>query len=350
MINDNVRDVLVLPRSRLYGKDKLLERALRFVLGRKSGPAAYLIDRCTYCNIYVNRIVRYIKENKINLVHLNNWPLLNDGGLFAAKKANIPIVMHVRGMEYSGKLVSWIAQKADHIIAISEFIKQQVLDLGVPEHKISVIPNAVDADRFVKNANGDQFKKTANLPTGEPIVGMAGCLVDWKGHKFFIEACAEVFKSTSAHGVIIGDTPNGSLSFANELRDFANKLGVLDRIHFVGHIRDISSAMDACDILVHASILPEPFGRVIIEGMALGKPVVATSPGGPGEIIDDKIDGLLVPPSNSFALAQAINSLLKSSDLRRDLGEKARVKIKDKYNVHLYADRVNNVYKKILGF
>jgi glycosyltransferase involved in cell wall biosynthesis len=344
-----VNEIAVFNRKRIYGVNSILENSLRLFFKNKSGPIAYAIDYLTFCKYYVYNVKKYLKRWNIDIIHLNNWPLLNDGALFAAKQLNIPVVMHIRGFEYNSKLISWLTNKSDHVIAISDYIRDQILELGINENRITVIPNAVDVEEFSTKANGNQFKKLIGLPTDEIIVGMAGCLVSWKGHKFFIEACAEIFKNSSVHGMVIGGTPDGDPSFESNLRSYADKLGILDRIHFVGHQRDIASAMDACDILVHASTQPEPFGRVIIEAMALGKPVVATYPGGPSEIINNGKDGILIPPADSKAMASAINKLISDVEYRFKIGWLAKKKVTEKYDVRSYTEKIFSIYQKVLN-
>ena len=345
-----IKDVTSIPRMRIYGKDKIFEQRLSTIFGDKAGPLAYVIDRFTYCRSYMNKVSRYIQDKNIDIVHLNNWPLLNDGGLFAAKKNNIPVVMHVRGLEYGGKLVAWIAKQADHIIAISDYVRDQILQMGISEDKVSVIYNAVDVEAFAVSADIEMFRNEVALPVDVPIIGIAGCLVDWKGHKYFLEACAKIFQFSQAQGIIIGDAPNGEQNFKNELMRYANDLGILDRIHFVGHRNDIASAMGACDILVHASTRPEPFGRVIIEAMALAKPVIATEPGGPSEIISHGKDGILVSPSNSDAIADAVIKVLADNNLRGYLGNNAKKKVMSNFRVEKYVDQVADIYEKVLFY
>ncbi|WDP90757.1 MAG: glycosyltransferase family 4 protein [Desulfobacter sp.] len=347
--NNYIKKVVQIPRKRIYGPNSKLEFYLYKMIGNKSGPVAYIVDRVTFCNSYVNKLVRFIRTNKINLVHLNNWPLLNDGGVFAAKKANVPVLMHVRGMEYKSRLISWITKKADHIIAISEYIKKEIESLGVKERKISVVRNAVDFDFFSYNSDGSKFKKHYGINDDFSLIGIVGCLVDWKGHMFFLEACAELFKNVPVRAVIIGDSPDGNQSYKARLLKYAEKLGISDKIYFVGHVKNVAEAMAACSVLVHASTEPEPFGRVIIEAMALSKPVVATSPGGPSEIIQNKVDGLLIKPRDSLAMAEAINSILSNKQFSKQLGYNAHLKIVNQYNADIYVNGVLKAYQEILN-
>lgn len=343
-----VRSVSCMSRKRLNGEGKTLQKIMEPVFFSQAGPAAYLIDRYSYGQIYSMKIARYIRQNDIKLVHLNNWPLLNDGGLMAAKKAGVPVIMHVRGLAYGSRLISWLTKQADHVIAISEYEKNKILQLGVDEKQITVIPNAVDGHSFRAEADGAAFRRDICIPAHIRLVGIVGCLVGWKGHKVFLEACSKVLKSGTIHAVIVGDTPDGNHKYKSELESYAKSLGIGDCVHFVGHRRDVSSAMVACDVIVHASTEPEPFGRVIIEAMALGKPVVATAPGGPGEIIENGIDGFLVPPKDSKSIADCVIKILENNEFTLRLSVKAQDKIKQEYNVKKYVNSIQNLYDRFL--
>ena len=128
------------------------------------------------------------------------------------------------------------------------------------------------------------------------------------------------------HGLIVGEalfTAEDRI-FREEISKLATDLGVADRIHFVGFCRDIVPLLFRVDLVVHCSTSPEPFGRVIVEAMLAGRPVVAAKGGGPLEIVKDHETGLLVEPSNSHALARAIHELLENPELAATLGESAK--------------------------
>ena len=343
-----VKDIRVIRRKRLYGNDKKFEKLLKKIIGKKAGPLAYCLDRISFCSYYIGKLKKYIYDNNIELIHLNNWPLLNDAGVYVAKKTRKPIVMHVRGFEYDGRLISWLLKQADHIIAISSYIKDRIIQLNINENKISIIPNAIDIEQFLKRANGSTFRKEIGLSENALVIGLPACLVHWKGHRWFLDACRYIFKKIDAFAIIIGDTPDGSSNVKKDLIAYAQQLGIKNKVIFVGHRNDIESAMDACDVIVHASIIPEPFGRTIIEGMALGKPVIATKMGGPLEIIENGKDGFLVPPEEPEILAKQVLTCLKNPGLRKQIGISAKKKIRERYDVKHHARQIETVYSKVL--
>lgn len=343
-----VKDVQVFERRRLYGYKSRSERVLKKIAGKKAGPLLYCLDRLTLCRKYVGRLAKYINDNDIDLVHLNNWPLLNDGGIFAAKKKKVPIIMHVRGFEYEGRLITWLVRQADHIIAVSHYIKNRISALKVDASKISVIPDAIDTESFVKRADGALFRKEIGLNEEEFIIGFPACLVSWKGHRWFLKSCQQIFREIMAYALIIGDTPDGKPEFKEELKAYAAELGIANNVIFVGHRNDIESAMDACNIIVHASTIPEPFGRTIIEGMALGKPVIATDMGGPRDIIEHFKNGFLVPAEKPEILAKTALMCLRNPQLCQEIGTIAKDIVIRKFNVKNHVEQIESVYQEAL--
>ncbi len=139
------------------------------------------------------------------------------------------------------------------------------------------------------------------------VVGHVGRLSPWKGQDVLIRALARV---PDAVGVIVGDALFGEDDLARTLPELGASLGVADRLRFTGFRDDVIDVMRACDVVVHSSTSPEPFGRVIVEAMLAGVPVVAARAGGPCEIIDDGRTGWLTEPGNEVALAERISALV----------------------------------------
>jgi glycosyltransferase involved in cell wall biosynthesis len=149
----------------------------------------------------------------------------------------------------------------------------------------------------------------AFLGIGEtPLVGAFGRLAPWKGQHVLIEALREL---PGVHALIVGQDLYGEREYEAALRQTVTEGGLADRVHFLGFRTDIPLLMRAVDVVVHTSTAPEPFGRVIVEGMMSGRPIVATAGGGPEEILQNGTSGIIVPPNDSGALATAIRRLLE---------------------------------------
>jgi glycosyltransferase involved in cell wall biosynthesis len=157
------------------------------------------------------------------------------------------------------------------------------------------------------------------------VVGLVGRLAPWKGQHVFLDAFARAFPTGGVRARIVGDALFGEDAYRDSLHQQVVRLGITDRVEFRGFRSDVRAELAALDVLVHASVQPEPFGQVVVEGMAAGLPVIATDAGGPAEIIDRGVDGLLIPPDDVEALAAAMRLLVGDLARRDDLGRRARV-------------------------
>jgi glycosyltransferase involved in cell wall biosynthesis len=184
---------------------------------------------------------------------------------------------------------------------------------------------------------------------GDFRVGMIGRVAPWKGQHVFVEAFARAFPTGTERAVVVGAPLFGAdeTTYFQRTRELGRALGLDDRLAFVGFRDRIDDELAGLDILVHASVAPEPFGQVIVEGMAAGVPVVAAAAGGPLEIIDDEIDGLLYPPGDVNRLALALGRLAAEPELRTRLGNAGKAKAA-RYAPEVVAPQVAAVYRGLL--
>jgi glycosyltransferase involved in cell wall biosynthesis len=209
-----------------------------------------------------------------------------------------------------------------------------------PHRPTTIIYPAVDTARFDVRAIGDQraARLRLGLPESVPIFGSVGRLERWKGFDVLLDAAPSVFeRHPGAMLLLVGGPHELDPTYANEVRRRAARLGNDERIRTVGHQSNPQDWMQAMDVFVHAS-QNEPFGMVVIEAMALGKPVVASAEGGPTEVITAGVDGLLVPYADHQALAAALVELIGDAHLRRRLGQAAKRRAQD-FTVERFAQR-----------
>ncbi len=187
-------------------------------------------------------------------------------------------------------------------------------------------------------------QRRAELGAGrdEVLFGVFGRLQRWKGQDVFVEAAAQVAQRLEqARFVIVGGSVFGlEPDFDAELRARIGHLGLEPRFVLTGFRSDIPELMAACDVLCHTSRVSEPFGMVIVEAMAQGRPVIATEGGGPSEIIEDGIEGRLVPPGSPEHLARAMGELGRDPSLRRRMGDAGRAKARDAFSSSLMSERL----------
>ena len=208
-------------------------------------------------------------------------------------------------------------------------VRVKLLYPGVPIPEVSLA--ASQQRRAELGAGGD-----------EVLFGVFGRLQRWKGQDIFVEAAAEVAKRLQqSRFVIVGGSVFGlEPEFDAGLRARIGHLGLGPRFVLTGFRTDIPELMAACDVLCHTSRVAEPFGMVIVEGMAQGRPVIATEGGGPSEIIEDGVEGRLVPPGSPEHLARAMGELGRDPSLRRRMGDAGRAKARDAFSSSLMSERL----------
>ena len=184
----------------------------------------------------------------------------------------------------------------------------------------------------------------------DPVIGITANLNPWKGQDVVVRAVAELMTDFPRLGcVVVGGLVRGADEYLRGMRAFVASRGLERQVRFVGHRLDIADVVGALDVLVHASIRPEPFGRVLIEGMALGKPIVATVGGGVPEIVVDEETGLLVPAADVGAMAAALRRLLGDAALRARFGAAGERRVRSHFSLASYVPGVEAVYAAVLA-
>ncbi|MEW6554104.1 MAG: glycosyltransferase family 4 protein [Actinomycetota bacterium] len=321
-------------KRKSIGKDRLAAAAYPWDLARTACGLAALIRREGY-----------------DLV-LTNSAKADIYGSMAGKLAGRPVIWRLHDIA-SGDAFSRLnlflfrasaSLFADRVLAISEVVRRALVDLGVPEAKVGMVHNGILPPRAA--AARQEVRAAWGVPAGAPLVGMVGRLVDWKGPDYFIAAAAEVAASLpEARFMLVGDAIFGERSYVDGLKAMARGYGLEGRVIFTGFREDVEEIIAAMDLLVHASVLPEPFGLVIIEAMAQGLPVVATRGGGVGEVVDDGETGLLVPPRDAAAMAEAIRGLLADPARAAKMGKAGKRAVAERFDLR---DKVREMEAEML--
>jgi glycosyltransferase involved in cell wall biosynthesis len=237
------------------------------------------------------------------------------------------------------------------MIFISQAIARAHLAATPLLRHYAVIPNAVDLGDYAGPVDREAVRAALGVPAGAPLLVMAGRISPWKGQHIFVDALARVREThPSTHGAIVGlaEEADGP-GYAGRVHAQAEALGLAQHLHMAGFRRDMPQVLAAADVVVHCSVKPEPFGRVIIEGMAASRPVVASALGGAAEIIADGVDGLLTPAGDPAALAEALRRLLADPDQRERLGQAGRATVARRYQVDAHVRAVQAFYERVLA-
>lgn len=301
--------------------------------------------------LYSPEALKYIKIGKkhnTQLIHLNN--IFQAAGIIAAKVLGIPCIGHIRDFVPVSSSEKFYSKMVNHHVAISSAIKRNLLELEVGNSSISLVHDGIDFGEFNDDKRIDYLYDEFRIESDNLLFGIFGRVIDWKGIKEFILAANIVFKHLpKAIGFIVGDPSDGSIDYYNEMETLVNNLRLKDKLVFTGYRSDVAQLMKFMNLIVHASIRPEPFGMVIIEGMALRKPIVATRGGGPNDIVVNGETGYLVESGNTYEMAHAIIKLLGDKQLCLEMGFKGQRRAKKQFSSKVYAKKMENIYKMILN-
>lgn len=299
----------------------------------------------------VAELRRAIIEQRADLLHTNALKSHLLGGM-AATLARVPLVWHVRDILTEPPARKWLLQTArsfkPYVIAISEAVADQFTPL---RHllRLRVIHNGIPLDKFQAGPPSPQLQAELGLTADDEVVLVVGRLTPWKGHQMLLQAMADVVRQRPrARLLIAGTTTFWETTYEQELRGLTGRLGIGERVQWLGYRADVAELLRLCDVFVLPSV-NEPFGRAVVEAMATAKPVVALRSGGIPEIMRDGACGYLVNPGATGELAGAMTRLLADPELAEAMGQEGRRRANRYFDIRRVAREVQEVYEEILG-
>lgn len=280
-------------------------------------PGRLPVDAVVASVAYTVRVARLLRRIRPDVVHTNSMKAHLYGGV-AARLAGVPQVWHARDRaadDYLPRPAVRLVQAAARTLPAMVIANSAATLATYP---------GVRSAAVVHDAAPAHIRR-APAPDGPLRVGMVGRLAPWKGQDVFLRAFAAAFGNGDQQAVVVGDALFGEHEYADSLRRQAASLGIAERVEFAGFVDDVAERLDDMHVLVHCSTTPEPFGQVVVEGMAAGLPVIASAVGGPSEVIADGSTGLLVAPRNVEQLRDALCQLDSDAALRQRLGQAAAI-------------------------
>ena len=287
---------------------------------------------------------------KADLVHANNDPICNRAALLVGKLLHIPIVCHIRGDLDDSRLMRWANTLPDHFVSVSHWIaKGMQQKLRIPAEKISVIYDGIALEKLDLNADGHEFRRRHTIPAEAYAVGLVGLLMPWKGQALFLDAAKLLREQIPGlKMVIVGGTPDDCVSYEAMLRQRVIQEQLEDIIIFTGHITQMEQVYNGLDVVVSASISPEPLGTMVIECMAMGRPLIGPNHGGAAEMMAHDKTGLLFTPNDAESLAAEITRFYRDRPYALQLGHNARDHALATFAVGSHVDKIQTLYDSIL--
>jgi glycosyltransferase involved in cell wall biosynthesis len=290
-----------------------------------------------------------IRQGHVAVIHTNCDRGLNYV-MHAARLARRPYISHVRDFTrgwYQSPAINALMQ-AQYVIANSQAVADRCLEAGISEEKMRVIYNPFDLNKFTQQ-QVETARQQLALATDDFAVGIVGQILPMKGHDDLVQAAGIVFEQfPKARFLVVGEAVGEeSQAFKNNLQRRLQAKGLDRRFTFLGFRSDIERVLSALDVLVVPS-WSEPFGRVVVEGLATGCAVVGTNVGGIPEIITDGVNGLLVPPHDPSTLAQAIVRIATEPLLRSRLHRNGPPSVVQ-FDVRHHVDRVCSLYDAVIS-
>jgi glycosyltransferase involved in cell wall biosynthesis len=296
------------------------------------------------------QMMNTIHQERVSLVHTNCDCSLRYA-MHACQWSRIPYVSHVRDFVRTWFQPANVAalNRASAVIANSKAVAEACIHAGVESFRLNVIYNPVDVTLYQQagDINPDELRRDLGLPDDAFVVGIVGQFHVVKGHSELVQAAPRILRAIPhAHFAVVGEafTPD-SKTVKEQLEHSIADADLTRYFHFLGYRHDLSRVMRSFDVLAVPS-WTEPFGRVVVEGLAAGCSVVGTDVGGIPEIIEDGFNGLLIPPKDPDRLAEAIIGLAQNSTTRRRLAE-AGLRSAQRFDVGQHVIQIQALYDTV---
>lgn len=308
------------------------------------------IKDTSFSKLGVKSLMKIFKREKPDLIHAHACLAAR----VAAKLCRIPVVSTRHSVFPNkesvthgiGKFICGTVNNltSDKFIAVAGAAKDNLTEMGVNDKKITVIKNGVKQVEKYDDEQLLQAKKFYGIEN-EFVFAMIARIEDIKGHIYFLEAAEKIIEKYENVKFLIC----GTGGFEETLKEKAKGMNLKDRVLFTGHIKDVTSVMNIIDVNVNASYGTEATSLSLLEGMSIGKPIIASRYGGNPELIEEGVNGLLFETKNSLKLYECMIKLIEDKDLYKKLSDGAEMLYNKKYTARINAENIENVYKTVLG-
>lgn len=296
------------------------------------------------------RCALYLRTNHVDLVHLNNTIIRNHHWMLGAILARVKCISHERGInEHISWFSRFFAGKLSVIICISGCVRDNLLKQGIAASKLFVVHNGLDPDRVRANIDSAEIHRQHGIEPGSPIIGIIGNIKEWKGQDVVVRATARLRERwPNIRCLLVGDT-EVDRGYEERLRSLVIEQDLQDNVIFTGYQSNVANYLNVMNVVIHASVLPEPFGRVLLEAMAMKKPVIGARGGAVPEIILDGKTGLMFKPGNDAELALEVAGLLEDAGRAKEMGENGYERVARDFSIKKNLQQTQQLYERLFS-
>jgi len=280
------------------------------------------------------------------LIHVNDlWWVPHTVRAVDELSPRKPIIAHVRQETQPRKVSQYALDRVDYVVAVSHQVKQGLLTGGVPPNRVGTHYSGVDCSAMASSEGNYDIRAQHRIPHEALLLGTVANLLPLKGYEVMLDALPAILSAIPAvHYLIIG---GGGAEYCARLKAITVERGIAERVHFAGFQESVGSYLSALDLYVHPS-LKEAFGLAVVEAMAMGNAVVATTAGGLPEVVAQGETGLLVPPGDAESLAKAVISLLENKFKREQMGVCGRMRAQERFSLDAFVAQMEQLYGEVL--
>ena len=295
----------------------------------------------------VGRLEALVNRLDPAMIHVNDiWWAPHTVRAIASRASNpVPIVAHVRQEIEPAKVRRYELDRVDAVIAISRQVEQSLIAGGVSVKHVRTVYSGINLSERELTHDDSAIRRMIGLPNGAVLLGTVANLFPRKGYEVMLRALPAIARAVpTVHYVIVGSDDH---DYADRLKRLAYELKIADRVHIVGFQDPVRPFLDALDLYVHPALM-EGFGIAVVEAMAMGKAVVATTTGGLPEVVAQGETGLLVSPGDAESLAAAVVSLLEDKVRREQMGRNGKARAQERFSLDASVGQVEQLYGEVL--
>jgi glycosyltransferase involved in cell wall biosynthesis len=318
------------------------ERADLVVLGLNASP---FVVRHRFDIAAVRRLRAQLEKGRFDLIYAPRNKTLSCALMAARTLPDLKVVGYRGTIGHISRFdpASWMAYlnpRLDLTLCVSDAVKDYLLTFGIPDQRLVRIYKGHDPEWY--QSADRSVLRTFGIPDGAITLGFVGNMRPVKGVDTLLKAAALMDASSGVHFLLVGEVRDKGLLALAE-----NPL-IKSRVHWTGFRSDAASLMGCCDMFAMPSVEREGLPRAVIEAMAQGVTPVVTRVGGLPELVENGVSGLVVPPRDAVALAEAFTALAGSPVLRMTLGHAARRRIHDQFNIKTTCSAVQNAFQTLM--